>query len=244
MLFSCVFLIHTTSMAQIGSTTNTNIVRVGVRAGGSSVLPLERVDNATYHPTVSYHGGLMANIGRGCLSFQPEVNFSQRRVWADYNQQGVVLSVKVNTNRVEVPLLLKATFGNLSTAKPRFFINAGPYGAYIMEERYKANVLSYGGLSASLRTVIDAVVGSLDNKKATFDGNKGRMSYGVAGGLGVVFKAGPGQLTLEGRALYQLGDNSANTADPSGTGLASNIRDTKYALMQASVGYLIPIGSR
>jgi hypothetical protein len=242
-IFSCVYLIPLPTEAQIGPSGNSRFFRVGLRAGGSSVLPLEVVPNATYHPTVSYHGGVFVNIGRNRLSFQPELNLSQRRVWADYNQQGVILAARVATNRVEMPLLVKATFGSESRAKPRFFINAGPYGAYVLNERYNANVLSYGGLSASLRSVIDAVVVSLDNKKAIFDGNKGRFSYGIAGGLGVAFRAGPGQLTIEGRALYQLGDNTgANATDPSGTGLAANIRDTKYALMQASIGYLIPIG--
>lgn len=186
----------------------------------------------------------MANLGRGWLSFQPEINFSQRRVWADYMQQGVIVSVKAKTNRVEVPLLVRAMFGDAARAKPRFFINAGPYGAYVLDEGYKASTLSYGELSASLRPVIDAVVGSLNNRKATFDGNKGRISYGMAGGLGMAFNAGLGQLTLEGRALYQLGDNAPTIDDPSGTGLAANVRDTRYALIQASVGYMIPVGSR
>ncbi|MCY7358548.1 MAG: PorT family protein [Rudanella sp.] len=216
-------------------------LRIGVRAGGNSVLPLEAVDNATYYPTVSFHGGLVANVGRGCLTFQPEVNYSQRHIRADFNQQGISLSAKVMTNRIEVPLLAKATFGHSSNA--RFFINAGPYGAYVLSERYKANLISFGNTNPALRPIIESVIAGLNNKKATFSGNDGRISYGLAGGLGVVIKAGPGQVTLEGRALYQLGDNTSTSApDPSGISLTATIRDTKYALLQASIGYLIPIG--
>lgn len=241
-LFSFVLMLKSPSVAQTRSTSNPGGFRVGVRMGGSSVLPLEAVDNATYYPTVSYHGGLVFNVGRGNLTVQPELNYSQRHIRADYNQQGVSLSAKVMTNRIEIPVLAKYTFGHANT---RFFINGGPYGAYILNERYKANLISFGNTNPNLRPLIESVIASLNNKEATFEGNDGRMSYGVAGGLGIGIKAGPGNLTLEGRALYELGDNTpANSPDPSGISITANVRTTKYVLLQASVGYSIPIGSR
>lgn len=242
-LFSYVLLMQTPSVAQIRPITTTKFLRVGVRAGGNSVLPLERVDDATYHPTVSGHGGLLVNMGRGFLTLQPEVNYSQRHIRADFNQQGASLSVKVMTNRIEVPLLVKATFGH--EPNTRFFVNAGPYGAYLLGERYRANLISFGNLNPNLRPIVESVIAGLNNRKATFTGSDGRVSYGVTGGLGVAIKTGPGHLTLEGRAIYELGDNtSSNTPDPSGIGITSSVRDTKYVLLQASVGYMIPIGSR
>lgn len=241
-LFSFVLLINSPSVAQTTLPINTSGLRVGIRMGGSSVLPLEVVENATYYPTVSYHGGLVLNIGRGNLTFQPEINYSQRHIRADYNQQGVSLSAKVMTNRIEVPVLAKYTFGQSNT---RFFINGGPYGAYILNERYKANLISFGNANPTLRPIIESVIAGLNNKEAAFEGSDGRISYGVTGGLGVAIKAGPGNLTLEGRALYELGDNTpANSPDPSGISITSNVRNTKYVLLQASVGYSIPIGSR
>lgn len=240
-LFSFVLLAKSPSVAQTGLLQNTSGLRIGIRAGGSSVLPLEAVENATYYPTVSYHGGIVFSIGRKNLTLQPELTYSQRHIRADYNQQGVSLSAKVMTNRIEVPVLVKYTFGHANT---RFFINGGPYGAYILNERYKASLISFGNANPSLRPIIESVISGLNNKEATFEGSDGRLSYGVAGGLGVGIKAGPGSLTLEGRALYQLGDNTpANAPDPSGISLTSNVRNTKYVLLQASVGYSIPIGS-
>lgn len=234
-------LIQTQLAAQTSSTANASLFRIGVRSGGNSVLPLEAVDNATYHPTVSYHGGLFVNIGRGKFTLQPELNYSQRHIRADFNQSGASLSAKVMTNRVEVPLLIKSTFGQ---SNARFFINAGPYGAYVLGEKYKASLLSLGSLDPRFRPAVESAIANLNNKQATFTGSEGRISYGVTGGLGVAIKTGPGHLTIEGRALYQLGDNTpANAPDPSGISLTSNLRNTKYMLLQASVGYVIPIGN-
>ncbi len=183
----------------------------------------------------------MFTIGRRNLTLQPELNYSQRHIRADYNQQGVSLSAKVMTNRIEVPVLAKYTFGHANT---RFFINGGPYGAYILNERYKASLISFGNTNPNLRPIIESVIAGLNNKEATFTGSGGRISYGVAGGLGVSFKAGTGALTLEGRALYELGDNTpANAPDPSGISITSSVRNTKYVLLQTSIGYSIPIGS-
>lgn len=207
-------------------------------------MPLEKIANATYYPTVSYHGGLVANLalGEGRFSLQPEVNFSQRRVRADYTSQGITLTANVYTNRLEVPVLLKATFGDATSSRPRFFVYGGPYGAYALEERYKANIISYGTLSNSLRSIADALVNNLNTNKATYTSSGDRLSYGVAGGLGVAFGLGPGQLTLEGRSLYELG--RSKPVDPTGTGIGTRLNETKYMLLQASVGYLIPIGGR
>lgn len=236
-----VLLIQTQSAAQTRSTVDASLFRIGVRGGGNSVLPLEAVDNATYYPTVSFHGGLLVNIGRGMFTLQPEVNYSQRHIRADFNQSGASLSAKVMTTRLEVPLLVKATFGQ---SNARFFMNAGPYGAYVLGEQYRASLLSLGSLDPRFRPAVELAIANLNNKQATFTGSEGRISYGVAGGLGVALKTGPGHLTLEGRALYQLGDNMpANAPDPSGISLTSNLRNTKYMLLQASVSYIIPIGN-
>lgn len=247
-LFSFVTLSLEGALAQAVSLVEPSSLRIGIRIGGNSVLPLESVENATYYPTVSYQGGLVLGIGRGRVSFQPELNYTQRTVRADYTSQGVSLSAKAFTNRIEVPLLAKATFGN-TDSKARFFVNLGPYGAYVLNERYRADLLSLdlsyisnAQLRAAAEQAIRSQVNTLNNSKAAFDGAKGRLSYGAAGGLGVVIKAGPGQLTLEGRALYELGNNASAMSDPSGAGVASSIRDTKYALLQASVGYSIPLG--
>ncbi|TAE31777.1 MAG: PorT family protein [Cytophagales bacterium] len=225
--------------------SNNSGLRLGVRAGGSTVLPLEAVDNATYYPTAALNGGLVANLGRGRFTIQPEINFSQRSIRADYNAQGVSLSARVLTNRLEVPILIKYNFRGPDDDRSGLFLTAGSYATYVLREQYKAKILSYGNLSTSLQAIADAVVNSLDGSKATFDGSKGRVSYGVAGGLGYGFNTQAGQITLEGRALYQLGDNTPeNFTDPSGVGIASNIRDTKYMLLQLTIGYLIPVGGR
>ncbi|WP_019990295.1 porin family protein [Rudanella lutea] len=200
--------------------------RIGLRGGGNYVLPLESVEGATYQNTFGYHGGLVFNIGRGMITFQPEVNYSQISVKAGASIQGFNLSVQGINNRVEVPLLVKASFGDPDRA--RFFVNAGPYAAYILSSRLKASLGPFGDI----------------DEKVTFEGSEGRISYGLAGGLGVAIPLGPGHLTIEGRGLYELGDNAKNmTVDPT-IPVDTDVQNTKYLTLQASIGYLIPIGGR
>ena len=200
--------------------------RIGIRGGASYLLPLETVEGATYETTIGYHGGLVLNFGRGVFSFQPEINYGQQKVKASATIQGQGITLTATENRVEVPLLLKFSFGNPSAS--RFFVNVGPYGAYSLSGTIKGTVL-----------------GVPVNEKVTYDGSEGRISYGAAGGLGVALKLGPGHLTVEARGLYELGNNAAKTTTiPGGTTSPVNTNDISRVLLQGSIGYLIPIGGR
>jgi hypothetical protein len=160
------------------------------------------------------------------ITFQPEVNYSQISVKAGASIQGFNLSVQGINNRVEVPLLVKASFGDSDRA--RFFVNAGPYAAYILSSRLKASLGPFGDI----------------DEKVTFEGSEGRISYGLAGGLGVAIPLGPGHLTIEGRGLYELGDNAKNMSVDPTIPVDTDVQNTKYLTLQASIGYLIPIGGR
>ncbi len=194
---------------------------IGLRAGASYLLPLETVTGAKLGSEVGYVGGLVLNFGRGLFSFQPEINYSQQKIKA--SSTTVNISVTGIENRIEVPLLLKFSFGEPSAT--RFFVNVGPYGAYTLSGQTKGTLL-----------------GVPYSDKVTFNGSEGRISYGAAGGLGIALPLGPGHLTVEARALYHIGDNTPKSTTP--TSPTEDPSTIKRALLQGTIGYMIPIGGR
>ena len=113
---------------------------------------------------------------------------------------------KVAADYFEVPLLLKISSGTY--AGNRFFVNVGPSALYL----------------ASI---------SVDGKKESLDGTKGRFGFGAVAGVGAALKAGPGHATIEARGTYPLGtiDDGFST-------------DSKTILGQVTVGYVFPLGGR
>ncbi len=109
-------------------------------------------------------------------------------------------------DKVEMPLFLKIATGTY--AGNRFFVNVGPYASY-------------------------AASTSIDGKKVAISKTKGRFGFGVAAGIGIALKAGPGHVTIEGRGLYSPGNTDS--------GLPTN---SNTILGQATLGYILPLGSR
>ncbi|GAB3342113.1 hypothetical protein GCM10027299_56660 [Larkinella ripae] len=162
-----------------------------------------------------FTGGIIINYGIGnVFSIQPEILYTRRSVKFAGEEQGQKYSFQLSTNAVEIPLLLKFSFGQ----KTRFFVNAGPYAAY--------------GLDASAKFVVDGE--TLLNEKQKLTKNDARLEYGVTGGLGIAIPAGPGSLLIEGRYTYSLGNN----ADPKPAEYISQQIGT------ISVGYLFPLGGK
>ncbi|GAB3224065.1 hypothetical protein GCM10027423_59710 [Spirosoma arcticum] len=178
-------------------------VRIGVRGGLTRLIYLDRLPPINADPTLSFVGGFVFNFGRGVLSFQPELNYSR---YALKNTAGGGSSLTQATDRFEVPLLLKIASGSVNGNQ--FFINVGPYGAYLSSA-------------------------SLNGQKQSLDGSGGRFSFGAVAGIGAALKAGQGQVVLELRGLYGLG-NVANDI----------VFNSTYNVLnaQATVGYVFPLG--
>lgn len=189
---------------------------IGIRGGTSmgTVSGLDLSDagaGVAQEYALGFHGGLVMNIGGRTFSVQPEIL---------YNQYGSRITgagdyLQVTSNVVEVPILLKLAFGGRNV---RVFINGGPFGNYLMNGQVKTSI---GGNTTS--------------ETITPDSNDDRFSYGVAGGAGLSFKIGPGNLLLEGRFNHVLGTlGSDNTVDTK----------TNPQVIMGSVGYIIPLGGR
>jgi hypothetical protein len=138
------------------------------------------------------------------FSVQPELLFSQYGI--KLTQGSDYLQVKYNV--VEMPILLKATFGQRPDLK--FFVNAGP-------------VFSY----AASGTVSAQEAGQSDSQAMDLS-QQGRFAFGVAGGVGVALKAGPGSLLLEGRYSYLMRSQDDGTK-------------TSPQNLMLSIGYLFPL---
>lgn len=195
---------------------------VGIRGGASALLneydpgiDLGGEGEGKSQTTPGFVGGLVINYGIGnTISIQPEILYTRRATKYAGEVSGDKFSIQATANYIEVPLLLKASFGR----KTRFFVNAGPYAAY--------------GLDYSVKAM--AAGETLANETRKFTKEDGQIEYGVTGGLGVSIPAGPGSLLIEGRYNYSLG----TTADPQPTEFVSQ------HIATFSVGYLFPLGRR
>ncbi|GAB3498161.1 porin family protein [Spirosoma knui] len=162
--------------------TSESRVHIGFRLGGNSST-FGGVDASSVGEGVKltrvtgFHGGVVFNFGGPSFSVQPEILYTQYGVrftaGADY------LQLKYNV--VEVPVLLKATFGQPNL---RVFINAGPVATY------------------AINGTVSALESGQSGSQALDMTNEGRLAYGATGGLGIALQAGPGKVQLEGRYSY------------------------------------------
>lgn len=164
-------------------------VTVGLRIGANTqpnqiADPIDIGFDAEVESVIGYSGGVMVNLPLSeSFSIQPEVLYSIRRARANVFGN----FVEVRYNLLEVPLLLKYSFGN----DIRFFVNAGPYGAYALKGMSKGR---FSGQSFS-RPVNYG------------DGSEGRFEYGATGGIGVVVPVGGSSVLVEGRYTRAFGMN-------------------------------------
>ena len=149
--------------------------RIGVRGGVTRLVYLEEVTGI--EPSIGFVGGLVVNLGKGTFSFQPELNYARYA----FKVQGTS-SISGAVDQFEIPLLLKISSGSVNTN--RFFLNVGPYGAYVSSA-------------------------SLNGQNLSLDDATNRFRFGAALGVGAALQAGPGHFTVELRGLYELGDSEA-----------------------------------
>ncbi|GAA4414798.1 hypothetical protein GCM10023187_44700 [Nibrella viscosa] len=178
---------------------------------------LNNIEGAQQEYTPGYHAGLVLNMGGPVFSVQPEVLLNQYNFRYTLSQGSRSGFAEGTINALEVPVLLKASFGGRTL---RFFVNGGAFGTYFLNGRVKG-VATLNNLAIDLSGPIER------------EGFSERFGYGVTGGLGLSVRLGPGNLLLEGRYNYAI-DNTQRTSEG----------ETKARLYMASLGYLIPLGGR
>ncbi|MBD2699781.1 PorT family protein [Spirosoma sp. BT702] len=161
--------------------------RIGFRAGVNSSkitgMDVSALGSGVQFARVTgFHTGVMFNIGGPSFSIQPEILYSQYGTRLNLGSDYIQLKYSL----LEVPLLLKASFGQPNL---RFFVNAGPMATYTMN-----------GTASFMES------GQSGSQEIDLTGT-GRFSFGATGGAGVSMQAGPGAVQLEARYNYLFSTN-------------------------------------
>ena len=167
---------------------------VGLRAGAGFVtlVNASMTNNSSY--STGFHAGLVFNIGISkVFSVQPEVLFAQNGVKSTGTIGMVVLTSKSTQNVVQVPLLLKATFGK----RTKFYVEAGGFGNYAL----------------SVQNTISTSTGQTQQTTDSYTDSEGRFEFGALGGLGVSFPVGKNKFQIGGRFVRGLGNNASAGVD-------------------------------
>lgn len=169
-------------------------LKIGFRVGANSstfggVDVSDLGEGVKVARVMGFHGGVVFNIGGPRFSVQPEVLYTQYGVRLAFGDDYLQLKY----NLVEIPVLLKASFGQ---PKLRVFVNAGP-------------VITY-----TASGTISVREGGQSDSQSLPMSNEGRLAYGASGGAGVAISAGPGRVQLEGRYTYLMSGNGDDQTKP------------------------------
>ena len=208
----------------VGPRLGLNISNVAFSDGDSKHINEMEEDKTSL---TGVHAGLVANIGvNEIFSIQPEILFSQKGL--KYEDDGDSFATQMNY--LEIPVLGKFMFGSDDI---NFFINAGPYAAYMMGGKHMAE---FGG--DDLSTEIDF---DYPDQHPLFPNNNrekpNRMDFGLAVGAGLGINAGPGTFNLEAR--YGFGFNDITEYEKE---RPNGIPKATHRNLGISVGYLFSLG--
>jgi hypothetical protein len=217
-LSAILFSIETTN-AQVG---------IGVK-GGLNLSKLSFKEDAASGLTNKFllggAGGLVFNFKANDLfSLQPELLYSSQGTELGATLFGVGFSMKTIFNYFQLPVLAKLSFGSENV---RGFVNAGPYVGYLLSAKVKSSAM-----------------GQEEEEKIDFSDpstkeSANRFDFGIAGGLGVAFKVGPGDIFVEGR--YNLGLLDISKGDVT---KEPDYEPTKNRVINFSAGYIFFFGGK
>jgi hypothetical protein len=166
--------------------------------GGAMSTSLDFMPTIQQSFMVGKVGGISAKvITEKHLGLITEVNYSQRG-WREEFDSELDHSYSRTLNYLEIPVLTHVYFGN----KLRFIVNAGPQLSILLNDKQDmSQTLEEYILDLQLANP-DAPIGV---QYEPFDMLK-KVDYGLTGGAGIELKMGKGNLNLEGRYYFGLGD--------------------------------------
>jgi len=175
-------------------------------------------------------GGLRTGLQPITMELPPGLPLPPGTVlYADFRNEAIL-------EYLEIPVLARLTFGD----RIRFFIDAGPYFGYLVRARTLTEGSSAfyldeaGTMPVLIPPAIDPPVFDLGADTDVKESLK-RTNIGLAGGAGLVYPLGPGDIVLEAR--FQLGlttiQKDIETSGQSRTGA-----------IVISLGYVLPLARR
>ena len=187
------FLISVQLLAQKKEFEKELYVGVG---GGALMSSVDFMPNVLQKQHLGIHGGISAKyITEKHLGLLFELNYAQRGWTEDFPAESGFSYTKT-LNYLEIPFMTHVYFGK----KVRFVINAGPQLGFLLGSSQNMNDALAADIAAKKQQNPDAPIGmqySLEPRK--FD-------YGLIGGIGMELKTGVGNIELEGRYYFGLGD--------------------------------------
>lgn len=190
-------LLLLTSLSVFGQLRHEQQSQIGVRLGvnftsiDDGMDQLEGIDEEPRMPRIN--AGLAASFWMNdIVAFAPELNYSQRgfQLEANNNASSPLTTGGTYTTRynyVEVPLLLRATFGQQLV---RGYVNLGPSVSYLLSGKEKE----------------ETALGTMETSIDTEDKKYNLFEVGAAAGGGVHFNTQAGSFMLDFRYYTGLTD--------------------------------------
>ncbi len=168
---------------------------VGV-GGGAHMTSVDFLPSVLQKSHLGIHGGISAKyISENHLGLLLELNYAQRGWTEDFPAESGFAYTKT-LNYLEIPFMTHVYFGK----KFRFIINAGPQIGILLGSSDNMNEALAADIAAKKQQDPEAPIGmQYSLEPGTFD-------YGIVGGIGMEFKTGMGNMALEGRYYFGLGD--------------------------------------
>ncbi len=190
-----------------------------------------KADNTDKPLTIGFSAGAGFELSMGDIfSIQPEILYTQK----GYKLKDADSESQFKLNYVEIPVLLKFTFGEEDEL--RFFGYAGPYVGYALNGNYNFQIGSASqkgklkfGEEPDNYTGTDAYVSKDDAN---------RLDIGAYVGAGVSYPIGSGALSLEGRYGYGFTNFEK---DASGQASSDDLKSQNRTI-GVFLGYAIPLG--
>lgn len=198
---------------------------VGLRIGASyfNLNNDELNDDAKYTTGVDVAIPVEFNLSPN-FSIQPELHFIQKGVQFEEMIEGEEESFAVKTNYLELPILLKAKYGQ---EKFKCYAFAAPSVGFATN-RFTVEKIGDGDRIKEEVDFIDAG-----------DAKSQRWEFSAIAGVGCSMKAGAGSIVLDVRYNLGLSDNTKFKGDK-----PSDWEKTTNRGCTLSVGYMIPIGGK
>lgn len=168
---------------------------IGFNGGGMS-SSIDFQPSKSQITNLGIQGGVTAKvITENHLGLQLEVNYSQKG-WSEEFEPESDYEYTRTLHYVEMPFMTHIYFGN----KTRFVINAGPQIGYMFGDATS--------MSNSFKKYLEDMTAISPDEPAIaqYNSQLKRFDYGIAGGAGMELKTGIGNLQLEGRYYFGLGD--------------------------------------
>jgi hypothetical protein len=179
-------------------TTNLQLhaqISVGGRFGitGSNVIAPTLNNSLKFNNVYDYNVGIVTEVSLGkWFAVQPELNYVSKGFSSKLGAEVTLFNIKLpigvtartNIQYLEIPLLLKAKFGNENV---HAYLTAGPTLGYALK----------GRLTGSTSLLVDVKVYDTDINLNANNFNRFEVGGAVGGGLGI--GTGHGQLFIDGR---------------------------------------------